>query len=388
MTQMNHKPKISTLEYFHAENLFCIFFSRNFSSKMSNSSNNKDGDSDDDRGLTLVNVFFIKRKTLRNKIVRNIAYFASVPLMFRVLLTCKEMLAAEEEIFDGYRLPKVCNMIGGIGLKMYRLMVRTVDSRWLVWFATSKVQELMLPKSITDDEMLRMFGGGMRFFELCTLNLTGCSNITGTTVAEVARECLNLRSLNLTGCSNINDADLGEVTRRCSNLQSLNLTDCKITDTGLSKVARRCSNIQSLNLSRCRITDTGLSEVARQCSNLQSLNISVSHTSPNRITDTSVLEVARGCSNLQTLNLGWCRNITNTSLAEVGRQCSKLQSLDLTGCSNITDASVLEVARRCSNLRSLNLQRCDNITDACKNALRQSHSQLSLLVSMVHHNLN
>jgi len=286
-------------------------------------------------------------------IVRSMFDFTSISQTYRILLTCKEMLAAEEEIFEGLKLPAVCNMDECNELSLYRAMVGTPESRWLQWVDTSEVEELFLPESVTDEEMFRMFGGG-RFSELQTLNLSGCSNITDPSVMEVARRCSNLQTLNLEWCTNITDASVMEVARRCSNLQTLNLTCCSnITDASVMEVARRCSNLQTLTLYGCsNITDTSVMEVARRCSNLQSLNLG---GYGSRITDASVMEVARGCSNLQTLNLQFCRNIT--------------------------DASVMEVARRCSNLQTLNLNSVfgdSNITSACKNALRQSHPKLQL----------
>ena len=289
---------------------------------MEQKTNNKSaygrGDSGDNKVLTLIDVFFIKTKsksTLRNKIVRNIASFALVPATFRLLLTCKEMLVAEEKIFQGLQLPTICDMRRGDGLKMYHLMVSTPNSRWLIWLATSKVKSLLLPRSVTDEEMLIMFGGVGRFSELQTLNLSCCRNITDASLTRVARGWSNLHSLNLAGCSRITDASLTRVARGCPNLQSLNLDSCRnITDASLGEVAFGCLNLQSL--------------VLRYCS---------------RITDASLTRVARGCSNLQSLNLYECNNITGASLAAVGVLCSYLQSLDLRQCFSITsvDKNVL-----------------------------------------------
>ena len=247
---------------------------------------NKGGDGGENRGLTLADVFFFKNKrVLRKKIVHNIACFASVHQTF--------LVAAEEKIkifqgstkficfffirCQGYQLPTVCDMTKSNELKMYRLMVRTSNSRWLKWVATSQVKELKLPTSITNEEMLIMFGGGEgKFSELQSLNLWGCYKITGASLAEVGRRCPNLQSLDLGDCYHINDASVMEVARGFSNLQTLDLRWCSnITDTSLGEVGRRCSNLQSLNLTRCsNITDASLREVGRGCPDLQSLNLS------------------------------------------------------------------------------------------------------------------
>ena len=281
-------------------------------------------------------------------ILRNLVKMTSMPQTFLLLTTCKELHTAEEEVFDKHKLPVVCDMYDDEGLKMYHAMVGVPNSRWLVWFDTSGVEELSLPESTTDEEMLILFsGGGKRFSKLQTLHLAHCSNITDASVLKVARRYSNLQSLDLEGCWNITDTSMSEVARRCSNLQSLDLTCCRnITDASLLEVARGCSNLQSLNLYMCQ-----------------------------KITDVSLLEVARECSNLQFLNLTFCQNITGRgSFAEMGR----LQSLILRGCQNITDASVLELARGCSNLQSLNLG-YSRITSVCKGVLRQLHPKLQLI---------
>ena len=211
---------------------------RSMEQKTDSKGGDSSGGGNDDSGLTLdlANIFFkrhtSKDATLRNKIVRTIASFACVHQTFRLLFTCKEMLAPLEEIFQGYQLPMVCNMRRGSG-KMFRLMVRTPNSRWLEWLATSRVKELKMPTRVTDKEMLIMFGDD-RFSELESLNLYGCKKITDASVLEVARRCSNLQSLNLSlnlfGCRNITDASVLEVARRCSNLETLNLGYCAVSE--------------------------------------------------------------------------------------------------------------------------------------------------------------
>ena len=90
-------------------------------------------------------------------ITRNLLSFTSVPQTYRLLMTCKELQAGEKDVFDNHQLPMVCNMSGGDGFKLYRAMVGTLNLRWLEWLDTSGVEELKLPESVTDEEMLIMF---------------------------------------------------------------------------------------------------------------------------------------------------------------------------------------------------------------------------------------
>ena len=243
-TRENTKKKIQKTEYQARDTKRATAF-------MEQKTDNKSGDGGGNRVLTLADVFFFKNKkrVLRRKIVHNITSFASVHQTFRLLLTCKEMLSAEEKIFQFYPPPTVSDMTKGDGLKMYHLMVRTPNSRWLEWLATSQVKELKLPTSVTNEEMSIIFVRDGRFSELQSLKLWGCYNITHASLANVVRRCPNLQSLDLGDCYHINDASVLVVARGCSNLQSLDLRWCQnITDASLGEVARRCSNLQSLNL--------------------------------------------------------------------------------------------------------------------------------------------
>ena len=80
-------------------------------------------------------------------ILRKIVEMTSVPQTFRLLMTCKELLAAEKDVFEKYKLPVVCDMQRG-SIKLYRAMVGTPNSRWLKWLDTSEVEELYLPQNV------------------------------------------------------------------------------------------------------------------------------------------------------------------------------------------------------------------------------------------------
>jgi hypothetical protein len=266
-------------------------------------------------------------------ILRKIVEITSVSQTLRLIMSCKELLAAEKDVFENHKLPVVCDMTRGCN-KLFRAMVGTPNSRWVKWLDTLAVEELKLPTSVTDEEMLIMFdaAGGLSF------DGGGGGGGRG-------------RGGGKGGGGGGEEGEEGE------------------GDEG----GKRFSKLRTLHLWSCfNITDASVLEVARRCSSLQSFS------APGNITDASVMEVARRCSNLQTLNLTSCWNITDTSVLEVARRCSNLQTLNLDNNRNITDASVLEVARRCSNLQTLDLFDCRNITSACKNALRQSHPMLQL----------
>ena len=179
---------------------------------------NKAQKTDNGGAPTLTNALLKEIGIIRSRIIHSIVDFTSVPQTSRLLVTCKEFQAVkEEDVFRNHKLMTVCDMRSGDGLKLFHVMVGTPESpesQWLKWLDTSGVKELKLPTSVTDEEMLRMFGDG-RLSELRTLDLAECENITDASLVKVARGCPNLQSLSLAWCENITDTSLAEVGRLC-----------------------------------------------------------------------------------------------------------------------------------------------------------------------------
>ena len=86
--------------------------------------------------------------------LRNLVEMTSMSQTFRLLMTCKELLVAEKDVFEKHKLSVVCDMRRGCNeFKLYRAMVGTLNSRWLKWLNTSGVKELILPENVTDEEI-------------------------------------------------------------------------------------------------------------------------------------------------------------------------------------------------------------------------------------------
>ena len=128
--------------------------------------------------------------------------FTSVHETLRLLATCKELHALEEDVFSNHKLPAICDMRepwqGPVSneFKLYYAMVGSMNSRWLEWLDSSGVESLMLPKSVTDEELFILFGG-KRFVQLRILDLAFCDDITDASLLEVARGCPYLECLYL-----------------------------------------------------------------------------------------------------------------------------------------------------------------------------------------------
>ena len=349
-------------------------------------------------------------------IVRKITDFGSLCQTARLLQTCHDLHAAEQQVVQGYRLLSVCNFDYGDGLILYealagpktywrldswgRVSQRYVCgvSRWLAcgWLNTSEVKQMVLPCSATDREINRLFGNPQtsgRFSKLRILNLDGCQSITDKSLTKVTKSCHQLQSLILSGCSNVTNTGLHAIGGGCSHLKSLDLTLCtKITNLGidlglcdngepincgffelqtlsfrechnittacLMLVAQLCPHLQSLDLGECEnVTDVGVTAVARRCPNLQTLDLE----NIDGITDDSLIEVARGCPHLKSLRTYCGPQVTGSGLTKVAQGCQHLQTLHTSG--QVTDGVMMDIAQRCSHLKTLSFQWCSKITN-------------------------
>eukprot|EP00965_Chrysotila_dentata_P190075 6173670-Pleurochrysis_carterae.AAC.1 len=65
--------------------------------------------------------------------------------------------------------------------------------------------------------------------------------------------CASLCSLDLSGCSRLTETSLIEIAHGCPKLQSLDVGSCKslVTDKALVVLAAKCSSLRSLNLRFC-----------------------------------------------------------------------------------------------------------------------------------------
>ena len=230
--------------------------------------------------------------------VRLVSDLTSIRQARRFLSTSRRLNELEEPVFCGYKLPEITswseipvsgntNLVQANkeGKALLRALTGTPNSRWLSLLDTSEVQKLSLPMNMSDEEMLRLFGGG-RFSQLTELDCGGSGGITDVSATAVAQACPHLQALAITYADGISirNAGLTELARGCPELRNLNLNGgSEITDSGVIELARGCSKLRMLDLGGYprahRVTDVGIKELALKCPDLFSIDIENGHIS-------------------------------------------------------------------------------------------------------------
>ncbi|KAJ7961739.1 F-box/LRR-repeat protein [Quillaja saponaria] len=221
----------------------------------------------------------------------------------------------------------------------------------------------------------------------------------------------NLESLSLSGCTNLTDAGLTHLQSYGSNLQFLHLDCCfGITDSGLSLVATGCPSLTVISLYRCfGITDLGLEILASACSSLkdwcsqtlcyveaesckfkpEGINgivsgggieyLDVSRLSWSASEDSFAAIGIGSASSLKILNLRMCRFVGDNSIIAIAKGCPLLEEWNLALCHGVRISGWEAIALNCHNLKILHVNRCRNLCDRGLHALRDGCKRLSIL---------
>jgi hypothetical protein len=211
-------------------------------------------------------------------IIRNLVDYTSIPQTFLLLRTKKELLAINENVFRNYKLPTKCNMSQRDHWRKVFDAMMTHSLPWLEWLDTSNVNELTLPPSLTDDEMIRLLNT-KSFTQLVTLNLESTHNITDASLSKVAAKCPNLESLNVgDNGDNITSSGLKNILEGIPTLRSLNLAYCdwsQVKGEGVKESFDSVCwpNLETLILENCAICVIGARDVLEACPKLKLLDI-------------------------------------------------------------------------------------------------------------------
>uniref|UniRef100_UPI00398F1E1A F-box/LRR-repeat protein 2 isoform X2 n=1 Tax=Pristiophorus japonicus TaxID=55135 RepID=UPI00398F1E1A len=304
------------------------------------------------------------------------------------------------------------------GLDFSRTGITNEAMRSLVQVAGLRLEGLVLQhcKDFTDDAVCAICAWQPG---LATLDLTGCTELTGKSVEAVASSLRCLERLSLGKVRRITDRSLRGLAA-IPTLRALDLSECyQISGGELVKgLASPWATVglASLNLSCCTmvngdnepkfsrtfgnmgffappkylddkpriVTVSDMAASKEKGTSLSALTClkELSLTACTKLTDTSITKEIR-FEELKTLSLSMVRNITDESIASIAMHCRSLERLFLSHCSQLTDHGMIAAMRYMKRLTHLDISCCDKITDQALEVLSQECKWLkSLDVSM------
>jgi hypothetical protein len=149
-----------------------------------------------------------------------------------------------------------------------------------------------------------------------TLNLGGCTQLTGASASTIARYFVHLLHLDLSHCAQVEGESLKEVFEECVRLCTLDLTGCVgLTDESLAAFSGR----------KCR---------------LRPELTSISLTSCSRLSDRGIVSVLAVCPNLAKCRLDRIPRLTSSVIKVLGRVCKLVELMMISPTSLVHRADV------------------------------------------------
>ena len=164
--------------------------------------------------------------------------------------------------------------------------------------------------------------------KLKSLYLADNKELTGEGVSVLEGKLINLETLNLGGCSSLTGQGFIDLLKICgTKLKSLYLADNKeLTGEGLSVLEGKLINLETLSLRGCySLANQGLIDLLKICgTKLKYLNLSGHHN----LTGYGFSVLEGKLINLETLDLRGCPSLTGQGLTELLQICgTKLKYL-------------------------------------------------------------
>jgi len=189
------------------------------------------------------------------------------------------------------------------------------------------------------------------------LIMSGCSQLTNSTLFALESCCTHLTSVNLSR-SPINDKGLAFLLSSFLPLQRIDLSFCTdVSGTCFSNKA--LPSLRNVELSSMDLTNPSAGALAHSAPNLTHITL----VSNSHLSDFGVGMLVSICKNLCYLDLSCCPAVTDRSLGTISRHSLRLETLMLTCCQQISDAGLQFLSEGCDNLRFLNLTNCPKVTD-------------------------
>ena len=191
--------------------------------------------------------------------------------------------------------------------------------------------------------------------KLQSANLSDFSDVTDENLNKLIENCPNLHTL-FVQSDKIKEMPFEKLTA----LQSLNLAGCtQLSGDKLAEALGKLTALQSLNLWACtELSGDKLIEALDKLTALQSLNLG----GCMQLSGDKLAEALGKLTALRSLNLAWCRRLSGDKLIEALAKLTALQSLNLIGCTQLSGDKLIEALAKLTALQRLDLWDCTQLS--------------------------
>ncbi|KAA8541965.1 hypothetical protein F0562_023117 [Nyssa sinensis] len=216
---------------------------------------------------------FVKAEFLTDQAMTDLSQY------LRNLITIKLKFCSKLTNSTFFTLAKNCPLLKDIEMEKANL---GKEDCTLDFVKNPRIKSLNLAwNSHLSDECLKKFAFICPKLE--TLDVCSCSGITEGGIAEILKNCCEIKHLRIDDCGGIKSIGMGS---KLFKLEIFQAACSGINDKGLAMIGERCCGLLNLDLEGCLEVTTGM-----------------------------VKEVVKNCKRLREINLKWCQNV-NVSLVD------------------------------------------------------------------------
>ena len=194
-------------------------------------------------------------------------------------------------------------------------------------------------------------------------NQSDFSKLSDTSLLRIAETFPALQSLTMQHALSVTAEGFGVALKRlrAPALKHVDLSGCmNLTDSSIKSVVSACPDLQSLDISGCgRLSELSLKRIANGCSKIQLLWLGCTNDSWDFFGDRGMRHLA-GCKLLHHLDLSHNNGVTIRGIKNLAN-LPNLKHLVLAGCSSIDDACLAEISaidRGFTSLQMLDISNC------------------------------
>jgi hypothetical protein len=191
------------------------------------------------------------------------------------------------------------------------------------------------------------------------------SRVSDVSLLRTMHQFPCLESLTMQHALSVTSSGLGRALQgTCPPLTHIDVSGCmNLTDSSIKAIVAACPGLASLDLTGCgRLSDLSLKRIANGCPNIQTLRLACTNDSWDFFSDRGMRHLV-GCERMRQLDLSYNNGVTIKGIKSLATLPS-LQHLILVGCSFIDDSCLRQITApgNFSSLCLLDVSHCFSVT--------------------------
>lgn len=266
---------------------------------------------------------------------------------------CFKLISANLHLFNPEFIAINSSLIAHLYLYESNAALLTPE---ILKYKLTSIDRITIDPGTPLNQVMRILSAEGLFPNTHYLQLNNCTWVDDGVINYILKNFPNLWSLELNGCSNVSSTSLQQIAVTYGpSLKRLSLANCSVDDSALLAIAQNCFDLNHLDLTGCRsFTDAALTNTATKCARLTTLILD----GCKQISDIPVIAIATHCKQLKYFMANDCQLLTDRSFSALSK-CHHLQVIKARRCPKVSNFEITQIMQNCRNLFELEVEGCE-----------------------------